>query len=284
MKKIISIILVVVMISSIFCFNAFAADKMLGDANNDGEVTSMDARWVLQYAVGNKEIEDVSNLDINGDNDITTIDARMVLQIATGVINPQQEKQLEYFVTAFNNVKTNAESVTLVKVNVYEAEPYSGDEFLKSEYDQMMADMVGEKVVNETYSGDDIAMSFPPVGATCTLSMDDVKDFTYIESENYCTITFKVNGEKNPIRGKGVGAVASVVTKDDIDQMLKEEEIDAYVSGNVRYNDVTVQAKIDLRTGNMVEYYVDAPLVMEMSGLINMNMGIGTAETWKIIY
>ena len=53
-----------------------------------------------------------------------------------------------------------------------------------------------------------------------------------------------------------------------------------------RYNDVTVKATIDKATGNMIEYYVDTPFVMEinMAGILEMNMGIGTAERWTIEY
>lgn len=158
----------------------------------------------------------------------------------------------------------------------------------------MMAEIVGENDVNQTYTGDEIDANFPPVGATCSLSHDDIKDFSFTETENYYVVSFKVKGETNPAKGKGVGAVADIVTKEELEAAMKEEigsemtdaEFEALIQLNSRYNDVTVKAKIEKATGNMIEYYVDVPYVMEfgMMGMLEMNMGIGTASTWKIVY
>ncbi len=54
----------------------------LGDANGDFKVTSVDARYILQY-IAELRTEDEVNLeymDVNGDGEITSVDARWVLQ------------------------------------------------------------------------------------------------------------------------------------------------------------------------------------------------------------
>lgn len=92
MKKYVSIILAVVLAFSISIV-AFAA-KYIGDANNDGNVSAIDARLVLQYAAGTIEYteDDVKVCDTNGDGKITAVDARKVLQFAAGLI-PLEEIQ-----------------------------------------------------------------------------------------------------------------------------------------------------------------------------------------------
>ena len=293
MKKIISIVLALVLICSVFCVNAFAAGR-IGDANGDGKLSALDARMILQHVAGVKTIEDTSNLDVSKDGKISAVDARIILQIVAGIIDPIKEEQFKMFVDSFNGVKENASSVTLVTVNVYESEPYSGPNEFKEDYEAMLQESVGEQVVNQTYTGADIETSFPPVGATCNLTYADVKDFKVTETENYYEISFKVKGETNPTRGKGVGAVATIVTKEELESSMKNE-IDPNMSDEdfrkimkvkSRYNDVTVKATIDKATGNMIEYYVDTPYVMEMNmaEILKMNIGIGTAEKWKIAY
>ncbi len=58
----------------------------IGDPSGDGEVTAIDARWVLQAAAGNKTLTDIEKkaADVNGDGEVTAIDARWILQIAAG--------------------------------------------------------------------------------------------------------------------------------------------------------------------------------------------------------
>lgn len=293
MKKIISMILAFTLICSALCVSVSASD-IIGDASGDGELSAMDARMILRHVAGIKIIDDTSNLDVNNDNKISALDARMVLQIVAGIIDPVKEQQLKLFVDSFNGVKENATSVTLVTVNVYESEEYSGPDEFKQDYEEMMKETVGEQTVNQTYTGEDIATSFPPVGATCNLTYADVKEFEFTETENYYMVSFKVKGEANPTRGKGVGAVANIVTKEELEAAMKEEiggdmtdeEFKAIMKVTSRYNDVTVNATIDKATGNMVEYYVDTPFVMEMNmaEILKMNIGLGTAETWKITY
>lgn len=293
MKKIISVVLALVLVCSVFCLTVSAGGR-IGDANNDGKLSAVDARMVLQHVAKTQTLDDVSNLDMNNDGKVSAVDARRILQIVAGISEDPAEQQMKLFVDSFNNVKKNAKSVTLMTVKIYESEEYSGDEMFREDYETMMKEMVGEQTVNQSFTGEDIAANFPPVGATCNLTLDDVKDYYFTETENYYMVSFKVKGETNPVRGKGVGSVATIVTKEELESAMKEEiggemsdvDLEMLIKMNSRYNDVTVKAKIDKATGNMVEYYVDTPFVMEMNiaEIVKMNMGIGTAESWKIAY
>lgn len=57
-----------------------------GDVNGDGQITAIDARWVLQASSGTRELNGVQKIlaDVNGDGQITAIDARWILQAASG--------------------------------------------------------------------------------------------------------------------------------------------------------------------------------------------------------
>ena len=57
-----------------------------GDLNDDGKITAVDARYVLQAASGARPLDEIQKAvaDINGDGKITAVDARWILQVASG--------------------------------------------------------------------------------------------------------------------------------------------------------------------------------------------------------
>ncbi|MDZ4278361.1 MAG: dockerin type I domain-containing protein [Dehalococcoidia bacterium] len=61
--------------------------NLLGDANCDGEVNSIDAALVLQLEVGLiDEVPCPKNADVNEDGQINAVDAAIILQIEAGII------------------------------------------------------------------------------------------------------------------------------------------------------------------------------------------------------
>ncbi len=87
MKKLISMILVLSIMMAM-CIPAFASSKVLGDVNDDGKITAVDARIVLQVVAGIKEEAGIirSNGDVNYDGKISAVDARIILQCVAGII------------------------------------------------------------------------------------------------------------------------------------------------------------------------------------------------------
>lgn len=58
-----------------------------GDVNNDGKITAVDARMILQVVAGLKTYDgEIAVADVNGDGKITAVDARMILQIVAGLL------------------------------------------------------------------------------------------------------------------------------------------------------------------------------------------------------
>lgn len=82
MKKIISAVLAVLIISS---FAVFAQARSLGDVDNDGNVNSADALTILKYAVGMKDDENKKYADIDLNGLVNSVDALAVLKIAVGM-------------------------------------------------------------------------------------------------------------------------------------------------------------------------------------------------------
>ena len=308
MRKVISIILAVVLTTSMLGVTAFA-DGLCGDVNNDGNITAVDARKILQVVAGLETAENTDVYDINGDGNISAVDARLILQFVAGLIEQfpiveekplsTKEEQLDYFVKSFNNVKVNAKTATLKYNKVYNYNDHivihpvieglcemvanPGDPSLK---DQLTAEITGElNEVNEVYTGDAIDSSFPPANGICNLKMSDISSITFQESDEYYLVSMTVKGKKNPKRNESVGNVATIVTKEDLEAEMSSDDME--VSADCDYKDAVVKATIEKATGNMVEYSVDYPsiIIMEMMGLKNAaEVGMGFYEEWYIAY
>ena len=202
------------------------------------------------------------------------------------------EEKLEKFVELMNSVKTDASAVTLVSTTMYECqEPVVGFALSglisKEELAESIKDSYGTEEVNETYTGDDIAAAFPPTGTTCSLTMNDIKSIEVKEGLTSYTYVVVVKGEKNPTRGKGVGAVATIVTQEDLQASIDEnEDLKGFVTMDAVYKDVTVTAEVDKETGKIIRYTADAPLVMNtnMAGQFAFSVGLGIIENWTITY
>lgn len=309
MKKIISIILAVVLTCSMFGITAFA-DGLRGDANNDGDITGVDARLILQVVAELKTAEDEKLYDINNDGSITGVDARIVLQIVAGLTehpdaggdNPldTKEEQLNYFVNSFNDVKENATSATLKYNKTYNYNNYvSISPVLEGLYnltlepgapsmkDELTAGFSDElKVVNKTYTGEEIDSAFPPYGSPCKLTMNDISSISFEESGEYYIVEVVVKGKKNPSRNESVGNIAIIPIKADFEADMSPEDLEK-MSTDCDYKDAVAKAKIEKATGNMVDYSVDYPMIMIMNitGLGEaVKIGMGFYEEWSIVY
>lgn len=64
-----------------------ATDPVLGDVNNDGNVTAIDARMVLQHVAELVTLTEAEQkvADMNADGKVTAVDARMILQAVAGL-------------------------------------------------------------------------------------------------------------------------------------------------------------------------------------------------------
>lgn len=192
--------------------------------------------------------------------------------------------QFDLFVKAFSGVKTNAKSVTQVKKNAYNYNEHvdaGGNMIIESAGKGLMGSILKAEETNVTYSGADIAANFPPSGATCGLTKDDIKSIDCKEEGNYYIITVVVKPAKNPKAGEKVGAVAPVLTKESIQDTIKDVPIINSLEPNCDYQATTAEAKIEKSTGNLVEYYFDLPMLLYMG---DYSVGLGFEEWWTVAY
>ena len=192
--------------------------------------------------------------------------------------------QYELFVKAFSGVKTNAKSINQPKKNAYNYDSHvdaGGNSLIEGIAKALMGSLLKEEETNVTYTGADIAANFPPAGATCGLTKDDIKSIDCKEEGDYYIITVVVKPAKNPKAGEKVGAVASVLTKESIEEPLKQYGLTG-LTFDCDYHATTAEAKIEKSTGNLVEYYFDLPMYLYVDG--KYSVGLGFEEWWTIAY
>lgn len=192
--------------------------------------------------------------------------------------------QFDLFVKAFKGVKTNAKSATQLKKNAYNYNEHvdaGGNPIIEAAGKGLMGSLLKAEDTNVTYTGADIAGNFPPSGATCGLTKDDIKSIDCKEEGNYYIITVVVKPAKNPKAGEKVGAVASVLTKESIQDPIKDVPIINSLEPNCDYQATTAEAKIEKSTGNLVEYYFDLPMILYMG---DYSVGLGFEEWWTVAY
>lgn len=87
MKKLFTVILLIVVLLTSFSVISNAQEIKLGDINADGKITASDARKILRFSA---KLDDWSDdifvyADVNFDDKITAKDARMVLRAAAKI-------------------------------------------------------------------------------------------------------------------------------------------------------------------------------------------------------
>lgn len=202
----------------------------------------------------------------------------------TATVMTSKTMQFDLFVKAFKGVKTNAKSATKVKKNAYNYDEHvdaGGNPIIEAAGKGLMGSFLKAEETNVTYTGADIAGNFPPSGATCGLTKDDIKSIDCKEEGGYYIITVVVKPAKNPKAGEKVGAVASVLTKESIQDPNKDVPIINSLEPNCDYHATTAEAKIEKSTGNLVEYYFDLPMYLYMG---EFSVGLGFEEWWTIAY
>lgn len=192
--------------------------------------------------------------------------------------------QFDLFTKALKGVKTNAKSVTQTKKNAYNYDEHvdaKGNVLVESAGRGLMSSLLKPEDTNLTYTGADIAANFPPAGATSGLTKDDVQSIECKEDGNFYIITVVVKGSVNPTAGQSVGAVASILTKESIQDPIKNIPVLNSLTPKCDYKATTAEAKIEKSTGNLVEYYFDLPMYLYMN---DYSIGLGFEEWWTVAY
>lgn len=201
-------------------------------------------------------------------------------------LSEDDTKNFDLFVNSFKGVKTNAKSATLDKKNAFNYNSHiKANAVIETVAAPLLSSLLKEEEVGETYTGADIMAQFPPAGENCNLKKDDVKKITCTEEGDYYIIEVTVKGSKNPKAGESVGAVASIITEQQIADPIKDIPLINGLKPTCDYHDTTVKAKIEKSTGNMVEYYFHLPMILIMADDKNSyEIGLGFEQWWRIAY
>lgn len=194
-------------------------------------------------------------------------------------------EQFDYFMNSFNNVKTEAKSVKKYwkRESNYNnvAEAPAG---LSSTLGGLLRDnLKEEEPENEEYTGEDIVKYFPPEGAKSNFTTDNIKDFSFKEDDEYYYVTIVCKDEVNPKAGIGIGAIASVLTREQITDPISSVPFLNGLDPICSYENVTCEAKIEKATGHLVHYSTDAPMYLTFDQL-NARVGLEFEDKWEITY
>ncbi|MBO5943967.1 MAG: hypothetical protein J6Q50_01560 [Clostridia bacterium] len=229
---------------------------------------------------------DVNNTPTPDTNDTPSTDTNNDNQQGgtTATVMTSKTMQFDLFVKAFNGVKTNAKSVTQLKKNAYNYDEHvdaGGIGIIETAGKGLMGSLLKAEETNLTFQGADIAANFPPSGATSGLTQKDIQSIDCKEEGDYYVITVVVKPAVNPTAGEKVGAVATILTKESIQDPIKNVPIINSLEPKCDYKATTAVAKIEKSTGNMVEYYFDLPMYLYMG---DFSVGLGFEEWWTVAY
>ncbi len=289
-NKITALVLSAILIAMSFAVFSLAAVN--GDVNNDGDVTAIDARMILQVAAGllkETELENAENADVSGDGKISAVDARMILQIAAGLDTPEEPKPDEPTPEPLTKAKCvelfNAETTKASKGN------YSWTRNCKyirnlsvsgapaSAIQSIVDSFLGIGTNGGTQAD---AGKYGMIGMSLTES--DIKDFQATDEQIVLLLNDSTNPEKEN-DSSFVHVSNDFVTKKDVEDQIAAAGVGATLTEfSAKYYDVKVVADLD-KDGNpaslKISYKLEAKIGAKM-GFIKAS-GDGAIET-EIVY
>ena len=95
MKKIISLLIAVVMVSAICIGSAIIAAALPGDINGDGESNNKDVVTLFRYVSGGSKAEDESTYDFNGDGEVNNKDVVALFRAVSAAETPVTTDEIQ---------------------------------------------------------------------------------------------------------------------------------------------------------------------------------------------
>lgn len=181
---------------------------------------------------------------------------------------------INYYKTAHNKATSSAKKVVLTNDGatnyngVFEAGKLSS--VGKSLVDQFM----GMKQPNEEKSPSDL----PPKGGLAGLNANDVKSATKKDAGNCYEVTIVMKDDKDPVAGKGSGALVPVIETSQITGAISSVPGLTLSNISLQYYGSSITAKIEKTTGNMIYLKTDAPCVLSLDAKIPVLGSINGAQ------
>ncbi len=290
MKRVLSLLLVLVMTLSVFSSGIIAnasESTEIGDADGDGKVTSKDALLILRIAAGIEDStpEMLVRCDVNKDGYLSIFDARKILRCAAGLVSLKQtglfkgfngngifaneQQLLDYFNTNINKIKSEKYGFSYIKdVNMTTFEMESAtflgvatentDEIIKKIFETANTDADDEGYVIAGKSSNNV-MSVEGKTYVSTLASEDVFGSKAVadQSRGVITITIAIpDSEKVDI------ADSSYIKVFNTDNLLgaTETTLNSILTGVsegtevVHYKNAYVEAEFNISDGTVISY------------------------------
>ena len=299
--KIISVMLAVILAVMAVTFTTSAAT--LGDVNDDGEITAVDARLVLQVVAGLKKDTDLKNpagADLNGDG-ISAVDARIILRIVAGLQDAPTEPETPDTPSDSQKAEMaklfNAKSAEIAK-GTYNWNRYCG--FTK-DIDVGNSTATLNTIIKNVDANADlnsVVGSFLGVGTTngnqadagkCAIIPMNIKESDIKSvSVGQDQVSLHLNDSKNPSAGGDTSfnhISNDFITKKDVDDAVAGvSDMMTVSSFDALYHDIVVTARVD-GNGNPTTIWISYKMYAEMKfEVMSLNMeGKGEVET-KLTY
>ncbi len=181
---------------------------------------------------------------------------------------------------AINNAKANAKTITRVKDGAinYNGIVKAGNlssvgETLMGMF--MVASPADIEVKNEPWEAD----KFPPENAQAALAESGIKSAKCDEDGDYYILTITAKDEVNPKSGgPGTGSLCGVIQEETITGSISSVPGLELNNISIAYEKVTVVAKIEKTTGNIVNLQIDAPCVLSLDAKVPLLGSIDGAQ------
>lgn len=243
---------------------------------------------------GNASIDEsyTSGTTANGSNQNDTVPNKPPENNSQNAVVPLVGNNIEtivpYFVNGMNMVKSNSKSVTNTwkdATNYQNIVEVGNSTVAQSVVQSLMRTFLKEETPNLTYtSREDITAYFPPATQNgCTLSPGDVESASCTEDGNTYKISLKLKPDTNPEYGQGSGAVANIITDNQITDPLPSFIKISNIMRN--YQGSSVEAIIDKPTGHILNYYTNLPMILNLTALsMNGEIGLQFEEKWEVAW
>ena len=197
-----------------------------------------------------------------------------------------KEQIVDLYAKSLNNAKAKASKVVLVKDgalnynDIFEAGAFSS-------FSGMLKAFFKLEDVNSESTREEL----PPRNANCNLDIANVESATCKEENGVYTVEIILKDSNNPTQGDGgVGAVANIITQDQITGGVEGIPGISLSNINLLYTQVKIVATIDKATGNLTYVVADAPSILSLDAkafVMSINgarVGIETVSEFSIEY
>lgn len=225
--------------------------------------------------------------DVTVEETLTQMSIEITQESTEETVPQTIEEIVEFFNKSANRIKPEASKVTKnYEKRIVDEEklvvPKSLESAAKGLMDTFMKDDT-EPIVYATREEITSEYIVPEQSYVSRLSADSVAEATCTDKGETYEIYIKLKSEKNPVSGKGIGAVCDVIEAHEVAE--KASFIEEF---STEYYNCEVKATVDKATGRVIHSWYSVPLVLKvrvnMFGTHSAAAGLTFVKDYTIVY